>query len=207
MSIPLLRVFVLCGAVLVLLLGFAGNAQAYEQPRNLAIGSQGEDVAALQTALNTIGYSAGKVDGFFGPITQGAVIRFQSATKLKPDGIAGPKTSRVLSLALNEPINEPPPTVYKQVLQMRASAYDDDDLCNYPYTGQPSYIGLPLMVGVVAVDPKVIPLGSQLWIEGYGPAIAGDVGGAIKGTRLDLLYPFHQSAWNYGIQNVNVYIL
>ena len=40
---------------------------------------------------------------------------------------------------------------------------------------------------VIAVDPKVIPLGSKVWVEGYGEAIAGDTGGAIKGNRIDVL--------------------
>ena len=40
---------------------------------------------------------------------------------------------------------------------------------------------------MMAVDPKVIPLGSKVWVEGYGEAIAGDTGGAIKGNRIDIL--------------------
>ncbi|GAA3326735.1 hypothetical protein GCM10020331_063860 [Ectobacillus funiculus] len=40
---------------------------------------------------------------------------------------------------------------------------------------------------LIAVDPKVIPLGSKVWVEGYGEAIAGDTGGAIKGNRIDVL--------------------
>ena len=40
---------------------------------------------------------------------------------------------------------------------------------------------------MIAVDPKVIPLGSKVWVEGYGEAIAGDTGGAIKGNRIDIL--------------------
>lgn len=42
---------------------------------------------------------------------------------------------------------------------------------------------------VIAVDPKVIPLGSDVWVEGYGYAVAGDTGGAIKGNIIDLFMP------------------
>ncbi|WP_159462109.1 G5 and 3D domain-containing protein [Salirhabdus sp. Marseille-P4669] len=57
---------------------------------------------------------------------------------------------------------------------------------------------------VVAVDPSVIPLGSKVWVEGYGYAIAGDTGGAIKGNRIDLF--IHSSKYNggYGHRTVKV---
>ena len=42
---------------------------------------------------------------------------------------------------------------------------------------------------MIAVDPSVIPLGSKVWVEGYGYAIAGDTGGAIKGMKIDLHVP------------------
>ena len=42
---------------------------------------------------------------------------------------------------------------------------------------------------VIAVDPSVIPLGSKVWVEGYGYAVAGDTGGAIKGNKIDLFMP------------------
>jgi 3D (Asp-Asp-Asp) domain-containing protein len=90
---------------------------------------------------------------------------------------------------------------------MVATAYCSCDKCNYPYGGQPSYIGLPLGWGIVAVDPDVIPLGTRLYVEGYGEAIAADVGNAIMGNRIDLCYPDHQTALDYGIQNIHVYIL
>lgn len=61
---------------------------------------------------------------------------------------------------------------------------------------------------VIAVDPNVIPLGSRVYVEGYGEAIAGDVGGAIKGNRIDVFIPSKSSALDYGIQrNVDVTIL
>jgi 3D (Asp-Asp-Asp) domain-containing protein len=50
----------------------------------------------------------------------------------------------------------------------------------------------------IAVDPKVIPLGSKVHIEGYGDYVAEDKGGAIKGNKIDIFFPDHQSALNFG---------
>ncbi|WP_342526533.1 LysM peptidoglycan-binding domain-containing protein [Chryseomicrobium sp. FSL W7-1435] len=60
---------------------------------------------------------------------------------------------------------------------------------------------------VIAVDPSVIPLGSKVWVEGYGEAIAGDTGGAIKGNKIDLFMPEQQDALNWGRQTITIKIL
>ena len=60
---------------------------------------------------------------------------------------------------------------------------------------------------VIAVDPKVIPLGSRVWVEGYGEAIAGDVGSAIKGNIIDVFIPDENEAFNWGRKQVNIKIL
>ncbi|MGX7594186.1 ubiquitin-like domain-containing protein [Planococcus plakortidis] len=60
---------------------------------------------------------------------------------------------------------------------------------------------------VIAVDPRVIPLGSKVWVEGYGNAIAGDTGGAIKGNKIDLFMPNRSDAIAFGRKQVKVKIL
>ncbi|MBE3568768.1 MAG: LysM peptidoglycan-binding domain-containing protein [Bacillales bacterium] len=60
---------------------------------------------------------------------------------------------------------------------------------------------------VIAVDPNVIPLGSKVYVEGYGQAIAGDKGSAIKGNRIDVYVPSIQSARNWGVRTTKVTIL
>src|SRR5699024_5462384 len=60
---------------------------------------------------------------------------------------------------------------------------------------------------VVAVDPGVIPLGSEVWVEGYGVAIAGDTGGAINGNRIDLHVPSKGEAYAFGSQEVKVKVI
>ena len=60
---------------------------------------------------------------------------------------------------------------------------------------------------VIAVDPTVIPLGSKVYVEGYGYATASDTGGAIKGKRIDVFKPNLVAAKNYGVKQVKVTVL
>jgi 3D (Asp-Asp-Asp) domain-containing protein/LysM repeat protein len=60
---------------------------------------------------------------------------------------------------------------------------------------------------VIAVDPSVIPLGSKVYVEGYGYATAADTGSAIKGNRVDIFVPNEQDAVNWGVKNIKVKIL
>lgn len=60
---------------------------------------------------------------------------------------------------------------------------------------------------VIAVDPNVIPLGSKVYVEGYGEAIAADTGGAIKGNIIDLHVPTKDEAYQWGRRTVEVTIL
>lgn len=88
---------------------------------------------------------------------------------------------------------------YKQKMSMTATAYT--------YTGSCTATGTTTRRGVVAVDPSVIPLGSRLYIEGYGYARAEDTGGAIKGNRIDVFLPSYSEARRYGRRQVTVYVL
>jgi len=60
---------------------------------------------------------------------------------------------------------------------------------------------------VIAVDPSVIPLGSKVYVEGYGYAIAGDTGSAIKGNKIDVFFPDKSSAYRWGVKRVKVRVL
>lgn len=68
-------------------------------------------------------------------------------------------------------------------------------------------IGRPAGHGIVAVDPSVIPLGTKLYIPGYGFALAGDTGGAIRGNRIDLGFNSLRDALLFGRREVTVYRL
>ncbi len=67
--------------------------------------------------------------------------------------------------------------------------------------------GMKAKKGIVAVDTSIIPFGTELYIEGYGYAIAGDTGSAIKGNKIDVFLDDYEDAKKYGVRNVNVYVL
>src|SRR5690606_41122594 len=62
-------------------------------------------------------------------------------------------------------------------------------------------------VKVIAVDPRIIPLGTKVYVEGYGYAVAGDVGGAIKGDKIDVFMPTKEQAFRFGRKKVKIRIL
>jgi 3D (Asp-Asp-Asp) domain-containing protein len=64
--------------------------------------------------------------------------------------------------------------------------------------------GLPVGVGVVAVDPNVIPLGTRLFVPGYGRAVAADTGAAIRGAIIDLWMPSTAAARAWGRRTVTI---
>jgi 3D (Asp-Asp-Asp) domain-containing protein len=88
-------------------------------------------------------------------------------------------------------------------MTMIATAYTAD--C-YGCSGRTA-IGKRAGHGIVAVDPRVIPLGTKLYIPGYGQALAGDTGGAIRGNRIDLGFNSHGDAISFGRRPVVVYVL
>ncbi len=93
---------------------------------------------------------------------------------------------------------------YSDCIEMTATAY-----C----TGTHTATGMRVRYGVVAVDPRVIPLGSRLYIESangtwiYGTAVAADTGGAVKGNIIDLYVESYSEAINFGRRKAKVYIL
>ncbi|WP_368490339.1 3D domain-containing protein [Clostridium sp. BJN0013] len=95
------------------------------------------------------------------------------------------------------------PVSFSQVLNVSATAYCDDGITA---SGAPTKRN-PNGYSTIAVDPRVIPLGSRVYVEGYGYAIAEDIGGAIKGNRIDVFVTSDAEAQSWGIRSVNVYIL
>lgn len=98
------------------------------------------------------------------------------------------------------------PANYHKVLNMTATAYGPGRSDNGKW-GNMTYLGGTVRKGVVAVDPGVIPLGSKVWVEGYGPAVAEDEGSSISGNHIDLAFNTRPEALEYGEKQVKVYVL
>ena len=59
---------------------------------------------------------------------------------------------------------------------------------------------------MISVDPKLIPLGTKVYVDGYGYAVAADKGSAIKGNKIDVFMPSKEHALNWGVKTVKVRI-
>lgn len=93
----------------------------------------------------------------------------------------------------------------KRVFTVRATAYTSDPRENGGWNV--TAIGTKIRRGVIAVDPRVIPLRTRVYVEGYGFATAEDTGGAIKGNKIDVVMDTKAQSRNWGVRNVKIYIL
>lgn len=215
-----IRVIMIAILVTGLFLAIDDQVMAAE---NITIGSQGQEVEELQLALNHNDYWCGDTNGIFGPRTYNALIRYQRDNDMVVNGKVDEAIKKELDML---PVILPhvdsqtatSPTVSREdtvnvsrgtdrVITVVATGYTAAPEENWPYAGAPSYIGLPLARGIVAVDPNVIPMGTRLYIEGYGEGIAADQGGAIKGNRIDLFFDSKQEAFDWGMRSVQVTII
>ncbi len=92
-------------------------------------------------------------------------------------------------------------------MRVLATGYSPHQLDTAPYDDGYSAIGLKAGYGVIAVDPRVIPLGTRLYVEGNGYGIAADVGGDINGKHIDLCFDDREDALVFGRRWTTVHIL
>lgn len=124
-----------------------------------------------------------------------------------------PATDKIIAVGTKARANTHKGFTYKKKITVNASAYEPYN-CGGDGRGITAS-GLKAKFGVVAVDPKVIPLGTKLYIEStddgaswtYGYCIAADTGGAIKGNRIDLCYNTRSECIQFGRRSANVYVL
>ena len=100
---------------------------------------------------------------------------------------------------------------YHRRVRMEATAYSAGFSCTGKHPGDPWFgitaSGRPVEHGIVAVDRQVIPLGTRLYVEGYGFAIAADVGSAIRGYKIDLFMENLSDVRQFGRRHLYVWIL
>ena len=175
-------------------------------------GMRGGAVKHVQELLIQGGYLAGAADGIAGPMTREAIERCQAAHQLTVDGICGEATYHALSGGADyDPValgivEERPPQVSRgggRSVYVSATAYSAYD----PGNGSHTATGTLVRRGVIAVDPSVIPLGTHVFIPGYGEAVAEDIGYAINGYRIDVAFDTHAEALSFGRQDLEIFIM
>ena len=171
-------------------------------------GMHGPGVVDVQNKLINAGYMSGTADGVF-DTTINALKKFQADKGMKADGVCGIMTYAALEnaqyetedIAWEEPVTESPK--FKRSVYVDATAYSSQDPGLGLYTARGSLVGH----GIISVDPNFIPLGTRVYIPGYGEAVADDTGGAIVGNRIDIAFDTYDEAINFGRKEIEIYII
>jgi 3D (Asp-Asp-Asp) domain-containing protein len=117
-----------------------------------------------------------------------------------------------LILILTSPASAIAPVIVPEVVQEHQETEPPEpepvvfESTAYTWTGCRTASGSWPSRGTVAVDPRVIPLGTELHIEGYGSAVAADTGGAIQGQKIDLYMDSEHECLQWGRRKVEVQI-
>ena len=180
-------------------------------------GMRGAVVAHVQELLIKGGFLDGAADGVAGPMTRAAIERCQEKHGLTVDGICGRET--YLALSGGEPYDPVALGIHEErthedrehkvsrgsrrALFVSASGYSAFD----PGNGNRTATGTIVRRGVIAVDPSVIPLGTRIFIPGYGEAVAEDIGSGIHGNRIDVAFDSHAEALMFGRQELEIFIM
>ncbi len=129
-----------------------------------------------------------------------------ASTESKPEATV-PSTNNTTSTESKPEANAPSTSNTAKEIIVEASAYTASCEGCSGITATGINLKANPNAKVISVDPTVIPLGSKVYVEGYGEAIAGDTGGAIKGNRIDVFFPSQQDAINFGVKQLKVTIL
>ncbi|MDN3955385.1 peptidoglycan-binding protein [Sporolactobacillus laevolacticus] len=204
--------------------GSKGNKVAYLQEilnrvgfKNLPVdgyfGEQTEmSVFTLQKATSI------QVDGIVGQQTWGSIEKLLQKPKPLPDSTQSTKTEDQSKQAQSQPATNQPKKQTRVIRKTETVAAVKEFYANSTaYTARctgcsgTTATGIDLIKNpntkVIAVDPSVIPLGTKLYVEGYGYAIAGDTGGAIKGRKIDVFFNSNSDALQWGRRTVKVRVL
>lgn len=173
----------------------------------IKLGMEGDGVVHLQNKLAEQGFYEGEADGVADEETIDALKNFQSSRGMKADGICGRKTYSALDneepAAPNEYEFRADVPEFSRVIRVEATAYSAAEPGLSAYTAT----GTICRRGVIATDPFVIPLGTRVYIPGYGYAIAEDTGGAIVGNKIDVAFDTIAECYEFGRQFIDIYIV
>jgi len=159
-------------------------AEARRLARSLAAAQQAEQTLAATAAARLSYVSALRAKERFQASQVHSVVATAQAAAQK-------------SRQLQPATTTPPPAGGSRTLVVSATCYD--------LPGQTA-TGMPVGPGVVAVDPTVIPLGSKMYVPGYGNGVAADVGGGIQGATIDLWMPQAQCmSWGRRTVTITIY--
>ncbi|WP_425590702.1 3D domain-containing protein [Fictibacillus phosphorivorans] len=194
----MIKKWVITGAMAFgLLLSAPVSGFAAMGDHTLRPGTWDNDVYELQGKLKAMGYFDFAVTtGYYGPVTKEAVIKYQKAKGLKVDGIAGQQT-----------FNSIQNNIQRKGMTVAATAYTVNcEGCSGVTANGTNLKEIPY-AKVIAVDPDVIPMGSVVFVPGYGYAVAADTGGGINGKEIDVFMKNYSDAVNWGRKNVNITII
>ena len=174
----------------------------------IKLGMRGEGVVYLQNKLAEHGFYEGEADGLADADVIDALKDFQSSCGMKADGICGRRTYSALE-GEEQPVNlndyefsaEVPE--FSRVIRVEATAYSSAQAGLSDYTA----LGTLCRRGVIATDPNIIPLGTRVFIPGYGYAVAEDTGSAIYGNKIDVAFDTIAECYEFGRQFIDIYIL
>jgi len=152
------------------------------------------DIIMIGSTLSVAGQSSAPVSSE--PVQKQAPVQKEQTTKK-----AAPKkeTAKAESSSASQSV--------QKELTVTATAYTANDGGISGITATGVNLNKNPNAKVIAVDPNVIPLGSKVYVEGYGEAIAADTGGAIKGNKIDVHVPSKSQAKNWGVKSVKVKVL
>jgi 3D (Asp-Asp-Asp) domain-containing protein len=156
----------------------------------------------LQEGENGYKNAVKNVNSLFGKI-------FFQKTFFITDTVKKPKEGVKITGVSNKkhPVTVPQETYAHEVHLVEATAYDPSPESNSVKWAGITSLGWRTRYGIAAVDPRVISLRRLIYVDGYGFAWTGDVGGAIKGKKIDLCYNTTEEAFRWGRKKVNVYVL
>lgn len=170
----------------------------------IKLGMEGDGVVNLQNRLIELGYYDGEAHGICDATTVKALKSFQNSCGIAADGICGHRTYSALD-GDDESYDEEGfgfPN-YSRTVYVEATAYSSAEPGMSAYTAT----GTLCRHGVIATDPNFIPLGTKVYIPGYGYAIAEDTGGAIVGNIIDVAFDSVAECYEFGRQFLEIYII